>query len=283
MLRVAGVRALTIPLAALAALTSAWLIVHDVGAKQFGVVTLVTTLVLLLPFADLGLSAPLINAFAGKDEDRYRTLTVAWTWLWIVAAVLSTTVIGLHIWAGWDRILGVDVPSGTVCLALVVFACSVPIGVGMRILTGLGLIAVVSVLQLVFPIVALTLNLLAYVSGHSNAYLVVPSVAQFASACGMFVFALTRLEKGRASWRAYLGLDGRAGRLFRGGAPMLVISVGLALALQSHRLVLSHWSTREQLASYALAMTIRARVCPIGKRCSPTVVALHQRAKESVR
>lgn len=257
---VAMVRISTLPLTIGGSLVSAWIIVHDVGAEGYATVALVTSLILLVPFADLGISAPVVNAIAAGREDRARTVRLAWNWLWSIALVWSLIVVALDRVVGWDRILGADVNASMVTTSLLIFALSIPFGIGYRLLVGLGRVALASGLQGTFPVVTICLTLVGYLSGRPEIYLLTPATAQLGTAVLTFIVARRAVGEGFSwSWGT-LGSRREAVRLLGGGVPMLVISIGLAAALQSHRLVLSHESTHGELTRYALAVTFYAPV-----------------------
>lgn len=241
-------------------LVSAWIIVHDVGASGFAAIALVTTLILLIPFADLGISAPVVNAIATGSADRARTIRLAWSWLWLIAIVWSLVAIGLGRFVGWDRILGADVNDGMVTTSLVVFAMSIPFGIGFRMLVGLGRVALASGLQGAFPIITVCLTLVGYLLGRPEIYLITPAFAQLGTAVITFLVVKGAVERNTSWWAGAWGNRQEVGRLLGGGLPMLVISIGLAIALQSHRIILSQISTHLELTRYTLAATFYAPV-----------------------
>lgn len=257
---VALVRLGTLPLTIGGSLVSAWIIVHDIGASGYAAVALVTTLILLVPFADLGISAPVVNAIAASRRDRVRTVRLAWSWLWSISLMWSMVAIGIGRLIGWDRLLGTSVDGAVVTCSLVIFAVAIPFGIGYRLLIGLGRVALASGLQGVFPVVTICLTLVGYSAEQPEVYLVTPASAQLVTAVVTFVVA--RRAAGPEfiwSW-AGLGRRKEVARLLGGGLPMLVISLGLAAALQSHRIVLSHNSSDTELTHYALAATFYAPV-----------------------
>src|SRR6478752_4016355 len=93
MLASGGIRLVALPLTGLASLTAQSLVIHDVGAFRFGVISLVATLPLLMPFADLGLSAAVTNAFASKSSEALELCRVAWSILIAVATTFISIVL----------------------------------------------------------------------------------------------------------------------------------------------------------------------------------------------
>ena len=195
----AGARVATLPLTAIASALTTYLIVGYAGAEMFGYVNLIATLFLLLPFADLGLGAAIVNKVASAssihDDEGARALTRAAFLTLVMAAAGLIAIVGVAAAGGLlAQFVGLgDVEASAVNAAILVaiapFAIALPFGVGQRVLLGL---REESPRQLVF--------------GHRTRHHACPhlgpdSVPQPAFVAGKRVF----------SWRPYF----RSGRLCR--------------------------------------------------------------------
>lgn len=257
----AGWRIALLPVSAGATIAVQYLALQTVGIEKFGVLSLVTSLPLLLPFLDLGMGTSLINSYASGDLDSARRQTsMAWSLLWCVAG--SVLIIGLVLqWlVGWQAILGVDVFFAGVTapiIFLVLSAIVIPMGIGARILVGLGQVTRVAQVQILFPIVTASLGLVAFATSNPALFIVAPAVGQiFVAAGGLFV--ATRETRYGARYWMRLSLRGSSQRraVFGSAWPMLIISAGVALGLQSHRIVLAHLSTGHELSRYSVVMIL---------------------------
>ncbi|MGU3293306.1 hypothetical protein [Williamsia sp. M5A3_1d] len=240
-----------------------WLIVTRFGADSYGLYSLLATLILAVSFADLGLGAVLINAttdFRSGAIDRAAFVAVHDSIrriLWLIATAIVLIAAGLCVSGQWPAILGgvVDGRSGQIAASLVVavIGLSIPFGVGPRILQGDGRMSDVVKYSVFGPIVQLVifLPLVFTLDG--------PALLAVAPAIGAFAVAWWTDRRARADLGVrLLRAATRAGRqrLGRGvlssSLSYLVISVGLALAFQSQRVVLSHNSSAAELSQYAV-------------------------------
>lgn len=259
-----GAKVVVMSTTAVAGLLTARLILEHFGVQWYAQYGLVAGLAALVPFADLGLSAAVINAVSASDNPKedpelrpvllgvLRLLLVSA--LVFVAITLVFTALDL-----WPTLLGDGLSSQSNLVVMVcglIFAVSVPLGVGQRILTGLGRNHVQILLQgLAAPLILAGVALVMW-QGWSGRWL--PVFTYLASG----VVAAAALL---VSWR-YLGpqlartlLDvpriwsAKGARVFDVAWPMLVMSVALPIAMQTARLLLSHRGTAEQLAEYNIA------------------------------
>jgi O-antigen/teichoic acid export membrane protein len=253
-----GTKAVVLPITSVCSLGAAAITVSDVGRDRFGLITVVTTLALLIPFADLGMSAALVNAFAERRPNRAKLLRVAWTYMWIASLVLLATVWLIQTLFGWSDVLGGNVPEYVVVSSLSIFILSVPLGVGGRILVGLGRLPLLTVLQALFPVLTLAMTVGVRLIGPEYGYYLVPGVAQLVTTATILACAYAIIDDDSNRWLPSLGRHGEFRLLFSQGASMMLITLGLALSFQSDRLVLSHVSTSAALGTYAILMTLYA-------------------------
>ncbi|MDD9350337.1 MAG: hypothetical protein PV363_16240, partial [Mumia sp.] len=122
------------------------LILQYFGVEAYAQYGLLNGVRLLLPFADLGIGAVIINAIAQspdarRDREVLATLTTALRYL-TISGVVITVLSLLFLSLGWWPTLlgGALLPGGDVVamLCLAVFGLSLPLGLGVRILIGLG-------------------------------------------------------------------------------------------------------------------------------------------------
>lgn len=265
MLATGAIRGIALPFSALASVTSAGLVVRDVGTARYGIVTLVTMLVTMLPFADLGLSAALTTKVARDGGAAVLHLRTAW---WLMCVTIAVTL-GVCAWleatVGWKHLLGIEgsyPASWQVLAAIVCLLISVPIGMGQRILVGLGKVSRVTVIQSAIPFLSLGMVTCAHLSKHYGTYVMIPAVAQLAVSIALFIYGLRTFRKFYGIKIGIIAPTFGSAQVRRdlvaAGLPMMLISTGLALALQTDRLVLSHVSTDDQLGEYAIGMTMYA-------------------------
>lgn len=260
MLRAFAARGLAFPISMLASLATTALIIRVAGAELYAVVMLVASLFTLMPFADLGAGAVIVNAFARSGatlDDRRRASSKVFRMLMVSAAVLVTVGwLGTSAWS-WGSLLGIPDPDSMVSRAtaagLSLFALSVPLSLGNRMLVGSGRAALAILMAPVTSVVALGLSwAVASMSLSPLLFsLVIPCGNLVAQALGLVVglrvSGLTLADLLRPS-------DFPTREVLSTSAPMFVIMVTLPLALNSHRIILSHVSSPAELARYTLVM-----------------------------
>lgn len=264
--RSAGVKMLVLPMSAFLGIVITRLIIDNFGEAAFAQYGLLVGIGALLPFADLGVSAALMNAIGEADEPGHddhvrkvlitalRVLTTSATVLVVLSIVFALT--GL-----WPNLLGdgLDPDSGPViaamCLSMV--GITMPFGIGQRILAGLGRNHVSIALQGLQSPIVLTVILVALGLGvTSGAFVaVVPFVATFIIACLALLIASRSVSPvlGEALHGAPHVRTVRGGRVLDVAWPMVVQSIALPIAMQTDRIVLSHVAGVSELAQYNLA------------------------------
>jgi O-antigen/teichoic acid export membrane protein len=256
----------------LVSVVSIRLVLGHFGVEAYAQYGLLVSIAALLPFADLGMGAAVLNSVAGsadpaRDEHVRATLVgvfrvVALSGTALVAVGLAVTLAG-----GWPTLLGDGLLPGSgpsaAFACLVLFCLTLPLAVGQRILTAMGRNHVRILVQgLASPLFAGTVAVLV-VAGpggeQGGGYL-----AAFSYAGGALIAAL-------GSVLAFRSLPGLAGRVLHDvwrvrsvrGAPVLgvagpwlVLTLALPVAMQTDRLLLSHLSTPTQLAEYGLGFSL---------------------------
>lgn len=260
----AAARIGTLPITAAGALAFTAVAIGYGGPQEFAAITLIGTLFLLVPFSDMGLGAVVINVVATRGQsDSTERAAQATVWrvitrLSVVSLVLVAVNLCLAIGGLWRPLLGLDhldriEADWIIFCALLPIALSVPFGVGQRILVGLQRTHLASLYMAIVPVVGLGAAGVVVWLGFNPLWLAI------STPLGVLASGLL------STWRsmALLGWHPRqmasfsraadgSFRLWGAAVPMLIISIGSPLALQSHRLLLSHFGTTTELAQYSL-------------------------------
>lgn len=264
-LRSGGSRLLVLPVSAVLGIVITRLIVDRYGPAAYAQYGLLVGIGALLPFTDLGMSAAVMNAVAGssdpsRDEHVRRTLLTAIRVLLVSALVLAATALVVSLFVGWPALLGAGLGAGgspvaAACLFLI--ALGIPVGIGQRMLIGLGRNHVaVLLLGLQTPIVLGVLLLVTWTGNPvPDAVAAIPYAVAFGLSVWCTWLAARKLRPVfGAAVRAVLRLSTERGATVLDVAwPMLVQMVAVPLAMQSDRLVLSHVRGTGDLAQYNLA------------------------------
>ena len=265
-MRSGGARMLVVPVTAILGIVNTRLIIDHFGSEAYAQFGLLVGIVSLLPFADLGVSAAVMNAIAASDDpsrdaQARKVLATAIRVLVCSMAVLVTAGILLLVTGSWRPLLGDGLLPGsgpvvaTLCLGFI--AVGMPIGFGERILSGIGRNHVnVVVTGLRSPLVLLALLLLVTSGLHVGAYIPLVSYATtFALTAVVCWLAARRVAPlvGHAVRDAFHVMTVPGGGVFAVAWPTLVQMTALPIAMQTDRIVLSHVSSVGELARYNLA------------------------------
>lgn len=272
LVRGSAIRLGALPLVALLSLISTALIIRTAGSPIYGLVSTITNAGALLPFVDLGVGGIVTTAVAQRGRESSASSTMddvlisALRKLVRVALLLVVVFAGIGVMGLWSAALGHDLPvrdQVSVSVALGFFALSVPLGLGSRILVGLGRQDVAVALSLLASIVNFSTTLVL-VALHADGmqYAVSGFFGVFsANAITLFLAARTcrRLTGrqlpsvfSRAVWTLRNPLGDRASGLLSGSASLVIVTVGLPIGLETGRLILAHLGTAHELAQYAL-------------------------------
>jgi O-antigen/teichoic acid export membrane protein len=261
-----GARVVVLPLSALCGLIVARLTTLAVGIDQFGAVMLVAMLSQLLPFADLGAGAAVATGraraheSASGTEEFQRTMLTAIRTTACAAVVLgiAATVIGLL--GVWPTLLGLhDSHFGAgantaAVLTLVAFSVSIPFALGADILRGSGRSHEAVLIAGVSGPASLAITAVLYVlKAPALAYALPIPLAV------LLGYILSAMRARHTDRRIVSGLLRKvfSPRRFPGRAisatalPMFAVMIGLPLALQSDRIVLSYRVDPASLSDYA--------------------------------
>jgi O-antigen/teichoic acid export membrane protein len=254
------------PLVALVGLLNTGVIVRQTGEAVFGLVSLVTTLTLLLPFADLGIGAVVISACSrpGRltdDGAAVATVQHGLRRLKLVAVVLILISLVIMATDSWGFLLGSTAgPADRIAItvAACLIALGVPAGIGLRILVGLNMNPLAVLFAMSNAVFTLLITLALKTAGIEGIWYAVSGAG--GALIGNCIATAVALRISGLGWSAFAppGAEHAGGRLLEGSLWMFVVSIGLPLGLQSQRLILSHVSTSAELSRYALIAQVYA-------------------------
>lgn len=264
--RSAGVQVVSLVIGTILGIVNTRLIVGHFGKDAFAQFGLLVAIGSLLPFADMGMSAAIINTVGGSDDPRRdphvrRVLITSIRVLTCSGAVIVGTSLIFSALGLWHGILGDGLIPGSgpvaagLCLALI--GVALPAGFGERVLTGLGknhVMIAIAAMQTPVIFVAL-LVMIRFGLDPQGGYLpVLPYFVTLLLAVSA-VIAAGRLIKPqiRLALRDAPKLRSvKGGRVSDVAWPMLIQAIALPIAMQSDRVVLSHVSDSSNLATYNL-------------------------------
>lgn len=261
-------RVLGTPVVAVLGLANTAIIVRETGAAVFGLVSLVATITLLFPFADLGIGATVLNAssqLGGErpDPNSINVIRRAYHVLFAVAGGLVLTALVVMAFDGWTAVIGFS--SGpddrwAITVAACVFALTIPAGLGLRILVGIDRLPVVTLLLMGCPAFALLLTLGLYAIDAPGVWYAVSSLGGLL--IGEVIGTVLALRHSGLGWSAFarVSLPRSDSRLLAGSMWLFVVGVGTPIGLQAGRVLLAHFSTPLELSRYSLIAQIYA-VC----------------------
>lgn len=290
----AAARIVVLPISAVLGIIVTRLLIDNYGQAAYAQYMLLVGIISLIPFADLGISASIMNATAAATDPRtddhlrgtlitaMRILAGSATTLILIAVVLTAT-------GSWDAILGdgLDGRTGEVAagLCLAMMGVAMLVGYGQRILIGLHMNAVsILVGGLQTPIVLLALVAAISTGVNIGPYVAVVSYASLVVTGGITLVIANRRVRPllgqalRGAWRVFRV---RGERVFDTAWPMLVQMIALPLAMQSNRLILSHTSGVEDLATYSLASQMYNPVFSVSVAASMALWPVFARARST--
>lgn len=242
------------------------LIIQNFGAEAYAQYGLLSSIPQLLPFADLGVAAIVINAVAGSDSVRTdesvrRSIVTALRIMLSSAAIIVALNIVITLFGWWPALLGggLMADGGPVAafVCLLIFGLALPLAIGQRILVGLGKNHLqVATQSVVAPFIFVSVAAAVWFAVPAGPYLSVLSYL------GLALVSIVSLVVARRWISPQLGRAAREvlhPRRFPGVPavavtwPMLVQMTALPVAMQTHRLLLSHLTTGDELAQYNLA------------------------------
>ena len=263
--RSAIARAALLPVSALLGIIITRLIIDHYGDAAFAQYGLLIGIAGLLPFADLGTSAAVVNSVAASsdpsdDTEVHRVLVGVLRIVIVMTAVFLMVAGVLTVTGAWGSLLGPGLgPHGSLAagLCLTLIAVALPAGLGQRALIGLGRNHVPIVLQsLQSPVVLAALLILIGAGVAAGPYVAVIAYATtfvIAILCFLVAARVMSPAVGRAVRDVPRLRHVRGARVFNLAWPMLIQMVALPLAMQTDRIIISHVCAVKDLATYNLA------------------------------
>lgn len=259
-------RLLGTPFVALLGLMNTAIIVRETGEAVFGLVSLVATVSLLLPFADLGIGATVISASAmlvgpSPDPRAVDVIRRAYRILFGVAAALITVAVSVMVVDGWGAVLGFA--SGpedrwAVTVAACIFALTIPAGLGPRILVGIDRNPLATVVLMSCPAFGLGLTLALYAIGAEGIWYAVTALGGLLLGQTVGTGLALRLSGLGRSVFSKVSPSRAGSHLLAGSVWLFLVGVGLPIGSQAGRVILAHFSTPVELSRYALMAQIYA-------------------------
>ncbi|OZF07493.1 hypothetical protein CH300_05985 [Rhodococcus sp. 15-1154-1] len=253
-------RILGTPVVAVAGLVSAGLVIRATGPSTYGLVALVATVGLLLPFADLGIGAVVTSAASrsrNPAEDPYALAVIRRSYrvlarVSVAVAVAAATIMAVD---GWGTLLGITTGPDdrlVVTLAVVLFGLTIPAGLGLRILIGVDRAQLVVVVMVSNSLFALAVTAGMYAGGVRGIWYVLPPLA--GALLGNLVGTVVALRVSGLGTTVFERSSRAVSTkgLLEGSLWLFIVSVGIPFGLQVQRIVLSHLSTPLELSRYAL-------------------------------
>lgn len=264
-LRSGGARMIVLPMSAILGIVNTRLIIEHFGQAAYAQYGLLVGIGSLIPFADLGVSAAVMNVVGGssdpRTDPRVRAVLVTAVRMLLASMIILLCLTALVGRLGWWRSLlgdGLVVGSGpvaaTACCVLI--AVSLPAAFGQRILAATGANHwTVIVLGLQTPIVLLVVVGLV-TSGGSGAYLpALPYLVAFALTIALAIVAARRISPMVGDFLRDVPRVAtvRGEAVFDVAWPTVVQMIALPIAMQTDRLILSHVGSLSDLSRYNLA------------------------------
>ncbi len=243
------------------------IVFNTYGAEAYGVVTFIASLQYLIPFADLGLGAIIMNRVAearanGNIRHAYQTIYRSVKIQAFLALCLALALIAWSFTTGPSVIIGRDTSIPTVAIVtagLVIFA-NVPASFGNRVLIGLNLTHLSIFMSAIAPPLVLGLVLIcSHLSLDAGFLYPIWPIAALASS--LAISAVASRSIGVSFFRMVDGLSltkirNKAEPIWSTALSMLVISIASPLTHNSHRVILGAVATTQALATYSLGAQI---------------------------
>jgi O-antigen/teichoic acid export membrane protein len=255
---------------AIASLLTSRIVISHFGIPAFDAYTLSASLILLVPLNNLGVGAAVTSAVAAhgsSHESVHRvTLTAART---VAGSALFLAIVSVFVTiAGWwHAFLGPAAGDGAFYgIAMVVYAITFVPALSQSMLLGVHRFHLSIVVQtFLAPVALLLVGAIVGAKMDERYLIVVPAVAL---AVVNMANAIVAGRVVKFSWGRVLRElpfpDRYAGASIRAmSGPMLIVSLSTPIQLQSDRIVLSHFATKQAVANYAVAIQIFAPVAAL--------------------
>ncbi|MGP5026148.1 lipopolysaccharide biosynthesis protein [Glutamicibacter ardleyensis] len=242
------------------------IIIQNFGVDAYAQYGLLATLPALLPFADLGVGAVVINAISAskdprKDDNVTASVVSALRILCVSGALIAALGVLLLLTGGWKLLLGGAVLgwqgelAATLCA--VIFGLSLPLSIGQRLLIGLKRTTSQTMSQaVVAPFMLGAIALCVLLALPAAPYLAFFSYLAMVLVSVICLFMVSG-STGGMIWEYFR----RVPRLRKYPSiptmglawPMLLQMIALPVAMQTDRILLSHLRGPQDVAQYNLA------------------------------
>lgn len=262
-----GVRLLGLVPQAIATLLASRLILQHFGVDAFNTYALVISLIAMIPLNNLGVGASVTQAIAahGADADRSARAALTASRVLVVSGLgLATVSAGLGAAGLWPEILGEAAGSNLfTALALVIYGASFVPGLAQSVLLGANRNHVsIAVGSFLAPVSLLIVAVVIVGDLDARLVVIVPTLSLLL--INLVTMAISSRLVGFPWWRIVRRIPSR--RRFPGArirslsGPMLVTSLCVPVTFASDRIVLSHVSTAEAVASYSVVLQLCAPI-----------------------
>ncbi|GAA4359787.1 oligosaccharide flippase family protein [Angustibacter luteus] len=273
LIRSGGTRMAVLPISAVIGIFNTRIIIEHYGEASYAQYGLLVGIGALLPWADLGISAAIMNVIGGshdpsRDSKVHGVLVTCIRILCGSMVTICAVSVGISVLGLWPTIFGEGLQPGggavaaAVCLALL--GIGMPFGIGQRILAGMGKNHVgLALLGLQAPVTLVTLLILTHwhvPAGNFVAVIPYGTAVLIALIATVLGGRMIAPMLGRSVRSAPHVRTERGGEVFSVAWPMLVQMIALPIAMQTDRIVLSHLSGTTSLAQYNLASQIYSPV-----------------------
>ncbi|WP_341769454.1 lipopolysaccharide biosynthesis protein [Actinomyces bowdenii] len=266
--RTAAAKIVVMGVAGVFGLINTRLIISHFGPDAWAQYGLLASFPGLMPFTDLGIGAVILNTVAGsedpsRDSAVRRTVVTATRVLVVSALVICTLAVVVGLLGLWPALLGAKLMEGggaTATWCLIIYAMALPLGIGQRIIVGMGRSATQVISQgVVSP--AMTCLLLLVVLARLDAGNTISVLSYAANTLVSIICIVVAWRATRPLLREVLRdaprLRAVPGVPIRGTAgPQLIQSLVIPIAFQTDRLLLSHLGASQSLAQYNLAANL---------------------------
>lgn len=262
----AAAKVVVMGLSGLLGIITSHLIIANFGVDAYAQYGLLTSIPTLLPFADLGIAAVIINVVAGSAAVRTdvavrRTIVTAFRILIISGTIIAGAGVVISLLGAWPFILGNGLlpDSGPVAalVCLVIFGAVLPLTIGQRVLVGLNRTTTqIASQSVVAPFMLLAVFTCIAVAAPVGSFLAVFSYIGNALVSVICLVATARLlsPQLRLAFSEIPQLRKAPGvAVISTTWPVLVQMLALPVAMQTDRLLLSHLTTGPELAQYNLS------------------------------
>ena len=257
-------RILGTPIVAALGLVNTAIIVRETGAAVFGLVSLIATMTLFYPFADLGIGATVLSASAeliGPNRNPQAANVVRRAYHVLIGVAGGLVLIALCVMAldGWAVLVGFS--SGpddrwAITVAACIFALTIPGGLGLRILVGMDRNPVATLVIMSCPAFAVGMTLVLYAIRAGGIWYAVSALGGLLIGEVVGTVLALRLSGLGFSAFARVNRSETGPRLLAGSMWMFIVGVGLPVSLQTGRVLIAHLSSPVQLSEYGLMAQI---------------------------